>query len=73
MPVYDYKCKVCEHVFESINTRPTDADECPECGGPAERIPHTHQNLRKPGFVAPPLAKKKWGEPGRVAHKPARW
>lgn len=33
MPLYDYKCKKCEHVFESLHKiADPGPSECPECG-----------------------------------------
>ena len=39
MPLYDYKCKECSHVFEvkqSFNDEPVSV--CPECNGTVERL-----------------------------------
>ena len=39
MPIYDFKCKVCDHRFElftSISQR--SAAVCPKCGGEVERV-----------------------------------
>jgi len=40
MPIYDYKCKACDHEFEK-NVKianMTDPQECPECKGETERV-----------------------------------
>ena len=41
MPIYEYKCNVCNHKFEDI--RPIDQCSlpalCPKCSGVAEKIP----------------------------------
>ena len=39
MPTYQYKCAKCDYRFEefqAITEKPL--DNCPQCGGPAERI-----------------------------------
>ncbi len=39
MPLYEYKCKKCNHRFEKIrkfSDRPF--RKCPECGGPVEQL-----------------------------------
>ena len=43
MPVYEYFCKRCDGVFESIRAirQASDPAPCPECARPAERIPPT--------------------------------
>ena len=35
MPIYDYRCKACEHVFDALQ-KMSDAPlvDCPECGAP---------------------------------------
>lgn len=39
MPMYEYKCSACEHVFEA-RQKFSDAPltECRECGGPVEKL-----------------------------------
>jgi putative FmdB family regulatory protein len=39
MPTYGYRCKDCEHQFETLQ-RMTDEpiQECPKCGGPVARL-----------------------------------
>ena len=32
MPIFDYKCNKCEHVFEKIWTGKEGIAVCPECG-----------------------------------------
>ncbi len=36
MPIHEFKCTSCEHVFEELILRSSDKDEleCPECGTP---------------------------------------
>lgn len=41
MPAYDFRCKVCNHVFEI--TRPSTDDSpvaCPECQGETKQVFH---------------------------------
>ena len=39
MPIYEYRCKKCQHTFEKIQ-KFSDAPvkKCPECGGPVEQL-----------------------------------
>ena len=51
MPLYDFKCKACDYIFEESHKIvdrlvPTQAP-CPKCGGPLELCFGT------PGFVDP--------------------
>lgn len=34
MPIYEYRCQQCDHIFESLvrNGRQTPSEGCPECG-----------------------------------------
>jgi len=36
MPIYEFRCKTCSHVFEELIIRSTDKEEisCPKCGTP---------------------------------------
>ena len=36
MPIYEFRCKTCNHVFEELIMRSTDKAEltCPKCGTP---------------------------------------
>lgn len=39
MPLYEYRCKNCEHQFEKIQSfSAPEEKECPECGGPVEKL-----------------------------------
>lgn len=39
MPIYQYRCKVCELGFEKLQPMPGEETmPCPECGGEGERI-----------------------------------
>jgi putative FmdB family regulatory protein len=38
LPLYEYKCEKCGHVFEKIeNVSASPTKKCPKCGGKAER------------------------------------
>lgn len=53
MPLYEYECKSCGHIFEkleSINTEERTAS-CPECSAAAERkVSLTSYHLKGGGF-----------------------
>lgn len=39
MPLYEYKCKQCDHRFEKIQSfSAPDEKACPRCGGEVERL-----------------------------------
>jgi putative FmdB family regulatory protein len=39
MPLYEYECKKCHHLFERIQTfAAPHTKKCPECGGPIEQM-----------------------------------
>lgn len=39
MPLYEYQCKKCKHVFEKIRKfSDPPFKKCPECGGPVEQL-----------------------------------
>ena len=39
MPLYEYKCKKCGHLFEKIQKfSDNPIKKCPECGGPVEQV-----------------------------------
>lgn len=33
MPIYEYKCRPCEHTFETLVRSSGDTPHCPKCGG----------------------------------------
>ncbi len=33
MPIYENRCKPCEHTFETLVRSPQDVPHCPSCGG----------------------------------------
>lgn len=38
MPLYDFRCTQCTHVFEKRARYSDDPPPCPECGGAAQRM-----------------------------------
>ncbi len=32
MPIYEYHCEPCDHIFETLVRGPSDAARCPRCG-----------------------------------------
>lgn len=40
MPIYEYKCEACGHVFENYCRKIEDetVSKCPECGNEAKRL-----------------------------------
>jgi putative FmdB family regulatory protein len=39
LPLYEYRCKLCGHTFEKIQSfSAPDEKECPSCGGEVERL-----------------------------------
>ena len=62
MPIYDYKCQGCNHLFEAMVTLAdrNKEQECPECGGSGKHI-ITPVNFQLPGNrLDYPGAAMKW-------------
>ncbi|HXF82883.1 MAG TPA: FmdB family zinc ribbon protein [bacterium] len=38
MPVYEYRCTSCQHLFEVVHAVGGTSGPCPVCGGPAQRV-----------------------------------
>jgi len=38
MPIYEYRCTKCEHVFDCVQRVGDPAPACPECGSPTRRV-----------------------------------
>ncbi len=38
MPIYEYRCKECNHVFERLVGYNAPTPDCPECGGEVEQL-----------------------------------
>lgn len=47
MPIYEFECKACGHVFEKIQSfSAANPEQCPQCGaGPVEKL------ISKSGWV----------------------
>ena len=63
MPLYDYQCSVCEHIFELVHgfNQPT-VQKCPMCEGDANRKLHSVPVIYKgTGFYTTDYARKQPG------------
>ena len=38
MPIYEYKCKVCGHVFEEKHSTQEIREKCPKCKGEIAKV-----------------------------------
>lgn len=38
MPIYDMKCRTCEHEFEVLAPKPPCPRRCPQCSGRAKQV-----------------------------------
>jgi len=38
MPLYEYRCEKCQHVFERLVLGEADPVDCPQCGGGVHKI-----------------------------------
>lgn len=75
MPIYDYICNSCAHKFEEFNPYMNDdPTECPKCGSSANRVQHFHdQKLKRPDYIPPPKASRKFGESRITPHQRKKW
>lgn len=75
MPIYDYFCGNCLNNFESFHSKMDNEPEpCPNCGSLGVRVTHFHnQNLRRPDYIPPPKASRKFGEDRPTPHVRKRW
>jgi putative FmdB family regulatory protein len=75
MPLYEYRCKSCEHTFEAIqkfSDRPL--RKCPECSGRLEKlISRTAFVLKGGGWYADDYGRRSSPKksPGKSDSKPA--
>ncbi|CCH48742.1 FmdB family zinc ribbon protein [Pseudodesulfovibrio piezophilus] len=70
MPIYEYQCANCQSIFEEWQSGFEDREmECPECGGPSNRlISHSSFHLKGGGWYADGYGGKKSGStPGEAA------
>ncbi|MEA1921791.1 MAG: zinc ribbon domain-containing protein [Pseudomonadota bacterium] len=50
MPIYEYQCEECEHTFEMIRKITAEPlKECPECGGPVNKLVSSTSFILKGG------------------------
>ena len=71
MPIYEYKCETCSHVFEEFAGINGDHKQsiCPKCGKPAyKKISKTSFHLKGQGFHNTDY-KKNSGECGKGENK----
>lgn len=47
MPIFEYRCKTCEYVFEEL-AKFTDKIKCPRCGGASKKLVATQY---RPAFI----------------------
>ena len=38
MPLYEFRCRVCDHLFEKLQSVNDDDPSCPNCGGEVRRL-----------------------------------
>ncbi len=38
MPIYEYRCRRCQHDFENFQAADQPAPRCPQCGGDARKV-----------------------------------
>jgi putative FmdB family regulatory protein len=39
MPIYDFRCEICHHVFDKLTAWDVKRVACPECHGVSVRMP----------------------------------
>jgi putative FmdB family regulatory protein len=57
MPIFEYRCRDCQYVFEKIQRTPFDQETCPKCGGVAPRAvsaPSAGVSSSGPALSSPP-------------------
>ena len=74
MPLYEYECERCGHVFEAIQKfSDPPIDKCPKCGGPVHKLqsaPAFH--LKGSGWYITDYARKDQSSAGKTdSAKPA--
>ncbi|HEY6968669.1 MAG TPA: FmdB family zinc ribbon protein [Candidatus Angelobacter sp.] len=67
MPLYEYRCKKCQHTFERIQKfSDPPVRKCPECGAPVEQLLSAPAvQFKGSGWYVTDYARK--GEPGKSA------
>ncbi len=73
MPIYEYKCHECDHVFEELvlSSKDTGPDKCPKCGAAqvSRLISGTNFQLKGGGWFHSDYGKK--GGPAPSGESPA--
>lgn len=71
MPIYEYRCKKCGHVFEVLQRISDPAPQCPVCGGEVEKLLSSGVGLvfKGSGFYITDYVKKSGGEKKRGSGK----
>lgn len=76
MPIYEYQCEKCENRFEMLQKITAEPlKECPECGGPVNKlISSTSFILKGGGWYATEYGKNKKSEakPAATTKEPAK-
>ena len=64
MPLYEYQCKKCHHLFERIQKfSDSHVKKCPDCGGPVEQtISAPAVQFKGSGFYVTDYPKKSAGD-----------
>ena len=73
MPLYEYKCKECNHQFDIIQKFSDDPLEvCPECNGPLKKLIHSPSISFKGGgfYVNDSKSKKTKSSPKKEKDQP---
>ena len=71
MPVYEYRCTKCKHLFERYQAVGEAAPECPKCGSPTRKVYASVGLIFKgSGFHTTDYRKAGWGSGEGAAEKP---
>jgi putative FmdB family regulatory protein len=67
MPIYDYKCSKCGHVFEVLQTKNVSTEKCEKCGSKSKKQPAMRVGLvfKGSGFYVNDYGKKSSGTEGQ--------
>ena len=71
MPLYEFQCQKCNHLFERIQSVSAPDPQCPKCEGNVERLLHAPAvQFKGSGWYATDYAKKS-ASSGQSDSKPA--
>lgn len=63
MPIYEYRCTQCRHVFETYQSVGEPAPNCPQCGSPSRKVYASVGLIFKgSGFHTTDYRKSTWGD-----------